>query len=78
MPWNLGGNAGTYSAVAIRRSTRDNKALVVKTNGNEVLHIDPSGNVGLGTSSPSCKFEIAAQDGLQITGFATIPDTEGQ
>jgi hypothetical protein len=68
MPWNLNGNAGTNPPSEFV-GTNDNTALVVKTNGKEVLHIDPSGNVGLGTSSPSCKFEIAAQDGLQITGF---------
>ena len=35
-------------------------AVVVKTG---------SGNVGVGTSNPSSKVEIAAQDGLAITGF---------
>jgi hypothetical protein len=31
--------------------------------------IDSSGNVGVGTDAPTSKVEIAAQDGLKITGF---------
>ena len=37
-----------------------------------------SGNVGIGTTSPSSRLEIAAQDGLAITGyqpFLTLRDT---
>jgi hypothetical protein len=36
------------------------------------------GNVGIGTNSPTSKLEIAAQDGLKITGFQpflTLNDT---
>lgn len=68
MPWDLTGNSGTSPATNFL-GTKDNEPLIIKTQDQEAMRIDPSGNVGLGTSPTSSKLEIAAQDGLQIRGF---------
>jgi hypothetical protein len=56
-----------------------NKQLALRSNGStEGLVIDTNGNVGIGTPNPTSKVEIAAQDGLKITGFQpflTLRDT---
>jgi hypothetical protein len=36
---------------------------------SEAMRITQSGNIGIGTTNPSSKVEIAAQDGLAVTGF---------
>jgi hypothetical protein len=59
MAWELAGNGGTNPAANFLGTT-DGKPLAIQP-GN--------GNVGIGTSTPSSKLEIAAQDGLQIRGF---------
>jgi hypothetical protein len=68
MPWNLTGNANTNPATDFIGTT-DSKDFVVRTNNTEVLRINSAGSVGIGTTTPTSKLEIAAQDGMQITGF---------
>lgn len=50
--WNLAGNAST-TPPSQYIGTSDAQPLVFKTNGNEYMRILTSGNVGIGTSSPS-------------------------
>lgn len=50
------------------------------TAGQFRMAIDTAGNVGIGTTAPTSKLEIAAQDGLAITGyqpFLTLRDSNG-
>jgi hypothetical protein len=47
-------------------------------NAGNTVEFKSGGNVGIGTNSPTSKLEIAAQDGLKITGFQpflTLNDT---
>ena len=84
MPWEIMGNANTNEGINFIGTT-DQHALVMKTNGSEAVRIDAKGNVGVGTSAPTAKVEIAgklqidAQDAVQIVGFQpflTLTDSE--
>jgi hypothetical protein len=59
--------------------TRSNHKLFFFTgDGGPTMTVDTTGNVGMGTIAPTSKLEIAAQDGLKITGFQpflTLRDT---
>jgi len=55
--WNLTGNAGTDKKVNFLGTTDDNP-LVISTNGNEAVHIDQSGKVGIGTEMPQVKLHV--------------------
>jgi len=56
--WRLIGNAGTtYGTNFI--GTTDNVALSIKTNDVEAIAIDTAQNVGIGTSSPAAKLDVA-------------------
>jgi len=70
----LGANANKFIVGAAA-----GKQLGLRSNGSmEGLVIDTNGNVGIGTPNPTSKVEIAAQDGLKITGFQpflTLRDT---
>jgi hypothetical protein len=52
--WSLTGNAGT-SPGANFLGTADAHDLVVKTNGSEALRVTQTGDVGIGTTTPSAK-----------------------
>jgi len=68
MTWNTKGNANTNPTTDFVGTT-DLQPLVIRTNSKETLRIDPEGKVGIGTANPTSKLEIAAQDGLAVTGF---------
>jgi hypothetical protein len=70
MPWELTGNGNIGQGFL---GTTDQEPLSIRTNGNEALRIDPSGNVGVGTQNPVTKVEIVGnwngQEGtLRLTG----------
>ncbi len=52
--WSLSGNSGTSSSSNFIGTT-DNQDLVIKTNNSEALRVKASGNIGLGTTTPSHK-----------------------
>lgn len=56
----LGGWLGTQS---------NHKLFFFTNNGQPTMTVDTTGNVGVGTTAPTSKLEIAAQNGLAITGF---------
>lgn len=64
--WNLTGNSLTTAGTNFIGTT-DSKDLVVKTNNNERMRIDASGNVGIGRS-PSTGYKLALQDNIYIEG----------
>jgi hypothetical protein len=58
MPWELTGNAGTTAANFL--GTTDDKPLVIKTNNSQAMQVDPNGNVGVGTASPTQKLTLGS------------------
>jgi hypothetical protein len=56
--WSLKGNAGTDPSLNFIGTT-DGQPLVMRTDNNERLRIDASGNIGIGTNNPTAKLEVA-------------------
>jgi len=54
-------NGGNSFAGAAALGTNDNYALNFETNGVTAMTVLPSGNVGIGTSSPASKLEVNGQ-----------------
>ena len=52
---------------------RSNQPLVFATNNAERMRIDSSGNVGIGSSSPTAKLQVTGT--LHLTGAGTFPST---
>jgi hypothetical protein len=55
--WSLTGNSGTDSSVNFL-GTLDGKPLIMKTNNAEAMRIDENGNIGVGTNTPTAKFNV--------------------
>jgi hypothetical protein len=67
-----------YAGSEAQIRNEDNGPLVFKTNGNEAFRVDSSGNVGIGTSSPSSYW--ASADDLVVstsgnTGISVVSGT---
>ncbi|HKR04757.1 MAG TPA: hypothetical protein VJY62_08965, partial [Bacteroidia bacterium] len=62
MSWLLGGNTLPGYASDNYLGTNNHKNLVFKTDATERMRITAAGDVGIGTSSPSQKLEIAHND----------------
>ncbi len=57
--WMLTGNSGTNDAVNVLGTT-DVQDFIIGTNGNEVIRVATTGNVGLNTAAPSAKLHIVS------------------
>ncbi len=67
---------GTFATLSPRQPLTPTP-YALETRG---IVVTDNGNVGIGTKTPTSKLEIAAQDGLAITGpqpFLTLRDTNG-
>src|ERR1035441_4091302 len=67
--WLLTGNALGASTTS-RLGTTDSTALVIETDGKELVRVEASGNVGIGTSTPAAPLDV--RSGARIaTLYAT-------
>jgi hypothetical protein len=58
---------GTLSGQLTINSATGQKPLIAQVNGTEVFEVDASGNVGIGTASPSGKLDVNATSGKYIS-----------
>lgn len=65
--WNTTGNAGT-TPITNFIGTTDNQSLVIKTNNAERVRVDNTGNVGVGTTTPSAKLDVSGSVKLGANG----------
>ena len=54
----LANTGGTLSGQLTINSATGQKPLIAQVNGTEVMEVDASGNVGIGTSSPAYKLDV--------------------
>jgi len=64
--WSLTGNSG----INVNNNflgTTDGKALVFRTKNIERLKIGPNGRIGIGTSAPDSRFNVAVANGVSLS-----------
>jgi hypothetical protein len=70
LSWNLSGNAGTNPATNFLGTT-DAQPLVIRTNNAEALRVTADGNVGVGTTTPGARVDVAGGAGTAINGTSS-------
>jgi hypothetical protein len=71
--WSLSGNSlGTPPTGVL--GTTDNNPLVIETGGKPCVWVNPSGNIGVGLSSPTAPLHLALGKGLRIEGGTNATD----
>jgi len=67
MPWELTGNNSINPANNFL-GTSDNQPLVIKTNGQERIRVEPNGTVGIGTATPQGRLSVVADGAPELGG----------
>lgn len=71
--WSLSGNTNTTAGTDFIGTT-DNQDFVTKTNDTEVMRITATGNIGIGTNSPTNRLQVTADfDPLKLEGVQYEP-----
>ena len=63
-PWQVNGN---WADTSYFLGTYVNQPLIFKTNSGERMRITPNGNVGIGTSTPQAKLDVAGNVNVRDT-----------
>jgi hypothetical protein len=71
--WALTGNSGMNPAVNFLGTT-DAQPLVIRTNNTERMRVTATGNVGIGTTSPTARLEVAGS--LLVAGNLDVTGTK--
>jgi len=64
--WSLTGNAG-INANTNFIGTTDGKPLIFRTNSKERMRIIPGGKIGIGTTTPDARFNVAVGGGVTLS-----------
>ena len=77
-PWVEGGNADPSTSIK-KFGTLSNNDLPIVTNGAERMRVTKTGNIGVGTTTPSVKLEVASgtanTSGLKFTNLNSSSPT---
>ena len=78
--WSLGGNASTSPATDYI-GTSDAQPLVIKTNATERMRVSSTGNIGIGTTTPTATLQVNGTtrllDGTQAADKVLTSDAAG-